>query len=218
MKSISNGTIIVSLFLSVIISFGVGYAYFLSGQKIVAPIAKQMTSTNATTRLTAISSISIDNIDTYQNLLFQRLTDPHHYIKARSAEKCYRLGLSKDIPPLILAKCLGNLEEETELTKRWIIANVIAINYESGFEAFARELNTIKSPFGRMFVVQILAIHARDDDNAQAFINNMCKKQGATRAIGKMVRRMLKTDRLQWFKRFFPPSLVIIDPPTPAGS
>ena len=217
MESVSNRTIIVSLFFSVIISFGAGYTFFVVTRKTDRPVAKVFHHKNPTTRLNAVQSVSSKTVETQKDLLFGRLTDRHHYVKARAAEACYRMGLSKDIPTETLGECLTQLSDDTVLTKRWIIANVIAINYESGFNLFASELKTIKSPYSRMFLAQILALHASNNKKAKTFIAQKCKESGAERAIARMVRRMLKNDRSKWFKSFFPPSLVIKEIPVPTS-
>jgi hypothetical protein len=213
MKSLSNQTIILSLSLSVIISFGAGYTYFVSVQNFTDPLIKEMKHKDTPRRLDAVKAVSIENIEATKNSLFDRLLDPNHYIKARAAEKCYRMGLSREIPSETIGENVSNLEDDTELTKRWLIANIIAINYESGFEAFARELSEIKSPFSRMFLVQILTIHGQNDSKARTFIEGKCEKKGAERAIARMVKRMLETDRSKWFKTFFPQELIIKEIP-----
>lgn len=213
MKSLSYRTIIVSLFLSGIISFGVGYSYFTSTQSIPEPLTIGLRHKNVPKRLDSVKAVSSENIKLTKNLLFDRLLDSNHYIKATTAEKCYRMGLSRDIPAETLAKIVSGIEDDTELSKRWLIANVIAIDFESGFEMFSRELGGLTSPFSRMLLVQLLTIHSKNDNRAKLFIEEKCKSKGAERAIARMVRRMLKTDRSRWFKGFFPPDLIIKEVP-----
>ena len=213
MKALSPITIIVSLLSAMIISFAGGYVVYSQKKQGTDPVTRDFKRAETTTRLKALQSVTPDNLQTYESELLLRFADPHHFVKARAAEKIYRMGLSKKIPPHILQKALENLDSDGELTKRWVIANIIAINYENGFNLFALNLKELTSPYTRMFLTQLLVIHSKGNTAAIDLLNKKITEKGAARAIARRVEQMLNTDREHWFKGFFPKELIIVEAP-----
>ena len=211
------------------IKIGVGLAFclltFLGGYWIATSqmeaqqkLRLELVHKNPQKRVAALKKAQEGILHPPPEMLMKRMTDKHHFVSGSAAETVYRMGLGKKLTGEVVANLMKRLDKETEYTQRWLIANIIAFEYEAGFELAAQHLPKMTSPWSKPFFVRLLVIHGENTAKVKNILANLEKRGEPYKSLVKAVREKLAipaNKRWSSFTDFLPPSLQVKKVPRP---
>ena len=195
-----------------LLTFAVGYWAATSSMEAQRKLRLELAHKDPSKRVAALKKTFKGKLNPPPQMLMKRMTDKHHFVSGSAAETVYRMGMGKKLTGDVVKNLMKRLPKETEFTQRWLIANIIAFDYEAGFELAAQYLPKMKSRFAEPFFLRILVLHCQETPNFKTILADMEKRDEPYQSLAYKVKEKLALPpKRRWhlMKDFLPPSLLV---------
>ncbi len=195
-----------------LVTFGSGYWVAQHELETREKLRGELINRDPRKRVAALKKVAKGEFHPPTPMLMRRMTDEHHFVSGTAAETIYRMGLGKKLTSVVVANLMERLPKEPEFTKRWLIANIVVVDYEAGFELAAQHLPKMNSRWSKPFFVRILTLHAEKDGNAQKVLTEMLQRDERYSDLAKLVQaKLAMPEKRRWRSNtdFLPPTLLV---------